>query len=176
MQKYRALILRSNRFLGSSLVSAGLISSGDLEAANEKFMESIQDPELLRNASILTLLLYDLKVLDEAQLLQHSVDEYGVGLVDLNYIELRSLRPMNIDVSLCWATSTIPFDQVDGTYMLASCYYMSAPVIKYWEEQLGRKVIWYASSMASINRALERIDELHAAERAAVSEAGEPIK
>lgn len=31
MQQHRALILRSNRFLGFSLVDEGLVSSGDLE-------------------------------------------------------------------------------------------------------------------------------------------------
>jgi hypothetical protein len=170
MQQHRALILRSNRFLGSSLVSQGLISREDLEAANEKFMAAMQSPELLRHASILTTLLYDLKVLDEAKLLEHIVEESGVGLVDLNYIELRSLRPMKVDLSLCCASSTIPFDQVEGTYMVATCYYMSAPVIKYWEEQLGGKVVWYGASMASVNRGLERIEEIHAAEDAAAEE------
>ena len=170
MQQHRALILRSNRFLGSSLVTKGLVSSEDLEVANGKFMEAIQSPELLRNASILTTLLYDLKVLDEAKLLQHLVDEYGIGLIDLNYVELRTLRPMNVELSLCWASSTIPFDQVEDTYMVASCYYMSAPVVKHWEGLLGGKVVWYATSMASINRGLERVEDIHAAEDAAAEE------
>jgi len=172
MQQHRALILRSNRFLGSSLVSKGLISSEDLGAANEKFMAAIQSPELLRNASILTTLLYDLKVLNEAKLIEHIVEEYGIGLIDLNCVELRTLRPMNAELSLCWASSTIPFDHVEGTYMVASCYYISAPVVKYWEELLDGKVVWYAASMASINRGLERIEEIHAAEDAAAEEKG----
>mgnify|MGYP001593127919 CR=1 FL=1 len=173
MQQHRALILRSNRFLGSSLVNKGLVSSGDLEAANEKFMEAIQSPELLRNASILTTLLYDLKVLDEAKLLEHIVEEHGIGLIDLNYVELRSLRPMNVDISLCWASSTIPFDKVEDTYMVASCYYISAPVVKYWEELLDGKVVWYGASMDSINRGLERLEEIHSAEDAAAAAAEE---
>ena len=58
------------------MVNKGLLSSGDLELANEKFMVAIQSPELLRNASILTTLLYDLKVLDETSLLEHIVEEH----------------------------------------------------------------------------------------------------
>lgn len=170
MQQHRALILRSNRFLGSSLVEKGLLSSGDLEAANGKFMQSIQTPELLKNASILTTLLYDLKVLDEAKLLEYIVDEHNIGLIDLNHVELRSLRSMDVDLDLCWASSTIPFDKVEDTYMVASCYFMSAPVIKYWEDLLPGKVIWYGTSAASMTRALERLGDLHAEEDAAAEE------
>ena len=173
MQQPRALILRSNRFLGSSLVNKGLLSSGDLEAANEKFMEAIQSPEMLRNASILTTLLYDLKVLDEARLLEYIVEENGIGLIDLNHIELRPLPSTELDLSLCWASSTIPFDKVEETYMVATCYYMSAPVVKHWEDLLNGKVVWYGTSMASMSRGLERLEDVFAAERAAAAAAEE---
>jgi hypothetical protein len=169
MQQHRALILRSNRFLGSSLVDKGLLSVSDLESANEKFMQAIQSSEL-KQASILTSLLFDLKVLDEAKVLEHLAEEHSLGLVDLSFMELRSLRPIGVDISLCWATSTIPFDKVEDTYMVASCYYMSAPVIKHWEEQLDGRVIWYGTSAASMTRGLERIEEIHEAEDAAAAE------
>ncbi|MGZ0656313.1 hypothetical protein ACWPKO_08315 [Coraliomargarita sp. W4R53] len=169
MQQHRALILRSNRFLGSALVDKGLVSSGDLEEANGKFMEAIQSSDLKR-ASILSTLLFDLKKLEEAKLLDYLVEEERLGMIDLNFVELMSLRPMNVDLSLCWASSTVPFDHVEGTYMVASCYYMSAPVIKYWEEILDGRVIWYGTSMSSLSRALERIEDIHEAEDAAEDE------
>ncbi|MGJ8651452.1 MAG: hypothetical protein ACSHX4_13920 [Opitutaceae bacterium] len=169
MQQHRALILRSNRFLGSSLVDKGLLSVNDLEQANEKFMTAIQGSEL-KHASILTSLLYDLKVLDEGKLLDYIIEEHGLGLVDLSFIQLSSLRPMNVDSSLCWATSTIPFDKVEDTYMVATCYYLSAPVVKQWEEHLDGRVIWYATSSASMTSALEKIEDIHEAEDAAAAE------
>lgn len=169
MQQHRALILRSNRFLGSALVDKGLVSSGDLEEANSKFMEAIQLADLKR-ASILSTLLFELKKLEEAKLLEYLVDEEKLGLIDLNFIELQSLRPMNVDLSLCWASSTVPFDHVEGTYMVASCYYMSAPVVKYWEEALDGRVIWYGTSMSSLSRALERIEDIHETEDAAAED------
>jgi len=169
MQQHRALILRSNRFLGSALVDKGLVSSGDLEEANGKFMEAIQAADLKR-ASILSTLLFDLKKLEESKLLDHLVEEEKLGLIDLNHVELQSLRPMKVDLSLCWASSTVPFDHVEGTYMLASCYYMSAPVVKYWEEALDGRVLWYGTSMSSLSRALERIEEVHEVEDSAEEE------
>lgn len=169
MQEHRALILRSNRFLGSALVERGLVSVDDLESANEKFMEAIQASELKR-ASILSTLLYDSKAIEEQKLLEHLVDEEGLGLVDLNHLELRSLRTYDVELSLCWATSTIPFDKIEDTYMVATCYWLSAPVIKHWEEILNGRVIWYGTSTNSMTRALERIEEIHEAEDAAAAE------
>lgn len=169
MQEHRALILRSNRFLGSSLVDKGLIKVGELEAANEKFMEAIQAGEFER-ASILNTLLYQLKALDESVLLEHLVEECNLGLVDLDFVALASLRPLDIDLSLCWASSTIPFDKVEERYMLASCYYLSAPVVKHWEKLLDAPITWYATSSASMTRALERVGEIHQAEDDAAKE------
>ncbi len=169
MQQHRALILRSNRFLGSALVDKGLVSTGDLEEANGKFMEAIQASDLKR-ASILSTLLFDLKKLDEAKLLDYLAEEEKLGMIDLNFTEVHSLRPMNVDLSLCWATSTVPFDHIEGVYMVATCYYMSAPVIKHWEDLLDGQVIWYGTSTASLSRALERIEEIHETEDAAAAE------
>lgn len=169
MQQHRALILRSNRFLGSALVDKGLTTNGDLEEANVKFMEAIQSSELKR-ASILSTLIFESKKMDETKLLDYLVDESKIGLVDLDFVELMSLRPMEVDLSVCWASSTLPFDSVEGTHMLATCYYMSAPVIKYWEKLLEGPVIWYATTMASLSRALARVEEIHEAEDAALEE------
>ena len=169
MKEHRALILRSNRFLGTALVEHGLVSADDLESANEKFMQAIQASDLKR-ASILSALLFETKALEEQDLLELLVEEEGLGLIDLNFVNLPSLRSFNIDLALCWVTSTIPFDKVENTYMVATCYRLSLPVIKYWEEILDGRVIWYGTSMSSMARALERIEEIHEAEDAAMVE------
>ncbi|WP_269522272.1 hypothetical protein [Coraliomargarita parva] len=170
MQEHRALILRSNRFLGSSLVDKGIVAVGDLEAANEKFMEAIQSSEL-KHASILTTLIYDLKVLDERKVIEYQVEEHSLGLVDLDAVELGSLRQWNLEETICFATSTLPFDKVENTYMVATCYYLSAPVVKHWESMLDGDIIWYVTSTQSMNRALERIEEIHKDEDEAAAEA-----
>lgn len=172
MQQHRALILRSNRFLGSSLVDKGLVSTADLEAANERFMKSIQSSDL-KSASILTPLAFELKALDEAKLIDHLLDEHEVGLVDLRHIQMQSLKDWNVDLSLCWATSTVPFDKMGDTYLLATCYYMSAPVIKCWEDLLGSNILWYVTTMTSLSNGLEQLESIQAEEEAAEEEAAE---
>lgn len=169
MQEHRALILRSNRFLGSALLDKELVSSNDLEEANSKFMEAIQSADL-KHASILSTLVFDLKKLDESKLMEYEVEELKLGLVDLDSIELSSLRSMNVDLDLCWASSTLPFDMVEGIYLLATCYYLSAPVIKYWESLLEGPVIWYGTSLTSLSRGLARIESIHDAEDVAKEE------
>jgi len=157
MRNNRPLILRSNRFLVSSLLDKGLITSTQMEVANEKFIKSAQASDSLKNASMLKILLHDLKALDEGTLLKHIHDEYKVGLVDLQQVELYEPSTIGMDMALCWSTLTVPFDQVDQTFMLATCYYMSSPALKYWEELLNGKVIWYATSMVSITLYLEEM-------------------
>ncbi|NBB78858.1 MAG: hypothetical protein GVY36_05350 [Verrucomicrobia bacterium] len=169
MQQHRALILRSNRFLGSALVDKGLVSSGDLEEANVKFMEAVQGGNF-KSASILSTLIFELKKLDESMLLDYLVDESKIGLVDLDFLELMSLRPLEVDLSLCWASSTLPFDSVEGTHLVASCYYLSAPVKRHWEELLEGPVIWYGTTMTSLSKALARVEAIHEAEDAALEE------
>ena len=159
MQNKKALILRSNRFLVSSLLDKGLITNAQMELANERFIEAAQSSKSYKNVSILKILLHDLKALNEDKLLGHIFDEYKTGLVDLRQIKLQESIFAEIDFSLCWATLTVPFDQVDQTFMLATCYYMSSPALKYWEELLGGKIIWYATSLGSVNSYLERIEK-----------------
>lgn len=171
MQQHRALILRSNRFLGASLVDKGLVTAADLEAANEKFMESIQSPESGKDSSILMTLVHDLKVLDENQLIEATVEEHSLGLVDLSFVDLPSLGSMNVDVDLCRATSTIPFDKVEDNYLLATTYYLSGPVLKYWEELYSGNVVWFGTSTLSLSRAFERLFDIAEAEAVAAAEA-----
>jgi hypothetical protein len=154
-------------------VNKGLLSSGDLELANEKFMDAVQSPDLLKNASILTTLLYDLKLLDETRVLEHVVEENGLGLIDLDHIGLRTLPDTELDLSLCWASSTLPFDKVEDTYLVATCYYLSAPVVKHWESILDGNLVWYGTSMASMSRGLERMEEVILADKKAAVEAAE---
>lgn len=160
MHSNRALILRSNRFLVSSFLDKGLITNAQMELANEKFIGATQSSDSQKHASILKILLHDLKALDEDKLLSHIIDEYKIGLVDLRQLALQEPSSVEMDLSLCWSTLTVPFDQVDQTFMLATCYYMSSPALRYWEEFFGGKIIWYATSIASLNHYLEGIEKL----------------
>jgi len=158
--KYRSLLLRSNRFLGSALVNNNLVQVEELEAANEKLLEVIQTKNL-KQASLLNILVYDLKILKEASLIDYLQDNYGIGLIDLNHYDLEKSVAKDIDLELCWATWTVPFDTVENFHFLASAYYISAPVLKFWDEQIEGNIVWYSAPISSISNTLTTLESSH---------------
>jgi len=144
----------------------------DLESANERFMEAIQAAELKR-ASLLTIMLYELKCVDENRLIREQVEGFRIGAIDLGHCQLLSPGGAGFDPEACWATSTLPFDRIEDHFLIATCYYLSAPAVKYWREQLGERLIWYVASDASMREALERLDEIAENEAKAAEEASE---
>ncbi|MGE9293165.1 MAG: hypothetical protein ACQKBW_06100 [Puniceicoccales bacterium] len=155
MLEQRPLVLRSNRFLGAALLDRGLVTNEDLESANEKLLEIVQAGDL-KGASLLNILIFELKALDEAALIDSLMDTDDVSLVDLTNYELSKFREMRINMDVCWATFTIPFDHVEDFYMVATGYYLSEPAKQYWIEQFDGKILWYVASINSIAEALDR--------------------
>jgi len=155
----RPLILRSNRFLGSALLERNLIKVEDLEAANEKLLEHVQNGDM-RAANLLNILLFDLKVIDENVLIDSVTEDEDVGLIDLAHYDMAKFREINADIELCYATYTVPFDKVEDFTMIATSYYLSKPTVHYWEETIGGNIIWYLCSVASIAEAIERASQL----------------
>lgn len=165
----RPLILRSNRFLGSALLERNLIKVEDLEAANEKLLEHVQNGDM-RAANLLNILLYDLKSIDESSLVEAVTEDENIGLIDLAHYDMAKFREINADIELCYATYTVPFDRVEDFTMVATAYYLSRPTVQYWEETIGGNIIWYICSVASIAEAIERASQLSQDEELATTE------
>jgi hypothetical protein len=132
------IILRSNRFFGNNLVNHELISLEQLEAANNVLLDKI-DADNVKEASLLRILMWELDTLKESDLIDFQVDKFELGLVDLGFYSY--LPNMEVIYSLedCWSTWTVPFDYENGYYFLATSYYLSKPVVDYWEEKMPRK-------------------------------------
>jgi hypothetical protein len=153
----RPLLMRANRLLGASLVEANLIKIENLEAANERLLELIATGEY-RKSSVLAILAYELQVVQEAEVLQHVMDELGVGIVDLRAYDVPEDLRATTDLNACWATWTIPFDHEEGVYFVATAYYLSPAVRTYWEKQLGGPVVWYCSNLEIIADYIEKLE------------------
>lgn len=151
----RSLLLRANRYFGSALVQAELISREELDAANQRFLEVMQGEDM-RQASLLKILVYDTKALSEDALLQHILENESISVIDLgNYGNV----PGIVDLAwadACWATWSIPFDRVDNFTFVATTYYLSVPARQHWEATLGTPIVWYATNLRSISEALTR--------------------
>lgn len=154
-KEYRPLVMRANRLLGAQLVEHNLVTIEQLNEANEKFIEAVGGAEA-RNATILGLLAYDLKVIKEDDVLHHMVETDGIGLVDLRDYEVPDESKKDLDLDACWATWSVPFDREDEFFFVATAYYLSPPVRSHWEKQLGGPILWFGTTLDGIAEYLEK--------------------
>lgn len=154
--KYRSLLMRSNRLLGVQLVEENLIKVDDLEAANEKLLDLISTGTA-RQRTVLGILAYDLRVVKEETILLHQRDTDATGVVDLRHYELNEILKEELDLEACWATWSIPFDVEEDLTFIATAYYLSPSVRKFWEEKYDGKVLWYGTTLEMIAEFLESL-------------------
>ena len=165
----RALLMRANRLLGAALVENNLVKVDDLEKANESLFEIIASQDV-RQSTLLGVLANHMKVLQEDDVLAHVIDHEPVGLIDLRSYDVSEELRKSVDIGVCWATWTVPFDKEDDFYSVATAYYLSTAVRKHWEKVLDAPIIWYATTLDMIADFLEKME----ADRAAVPGAAKP--
>jgi hypothetical protein len=154
--EYRPLLMRANRLLGSALIEHNLVKFEDLEAANERLLE-IAAAGQVRQSSVLSILVYEKKVLREEDVLHHVVDDHGVGVVDLRGYDVPDEVKKDMDLDACWATWSVPFDREEDFHFVATAYYLSPAVRAHWEKKLGGQIIWQATTMDIIADFLDRM-------------------
>ncbi len=154
--EYRPLLMRANRLLGSALIEHNLVKFEDLEAANERLLEVAASGQV-RQSSVLSILVYEKKVLKEEDVLHHVVDDHGVGVVDLRGYDVPEEVKKEIDLDACWATWSVPFDREEDFHFVATAYYLSPAVRSHWEKKLGGQIIWQATTMDIIADFLDRV-------------------
>jgi hypothetical protein len=167
MSEHRPLLMRSNRLLGSALIEHSLVKFEDLEAANERLLEIAATGDM-RRSSVLSVLVYEKKVLREEDLLHHVVDDHGVGVVDLRGYDVPEEVKRDLEIDACWATWSVPFDKEEDFHFVATAYYLSPAARAYWEKKLGGQIIWQATTMDIIADFLDRL----VAERADAAKRG----
>jgi hypothetical protein len=156
MSEHRPLLMRSNRLLGSALIEHNLVKFEDLEAANERLLEIAATGDM-RRSSVLSVLVYEKKVLREEDLLHHVVDDHGVGVVDLRGYDVPEEVKRDLEIDACWATWSVPFDKEEDFHFVATAYYLSPAARAYWEKKLGGQIIWQATTMDIIADFLDRL-------------------
>jgi len=161
-QEHRSLLMRANRLLGANLVEANLVKIDNLESANERLLELISTGDY-RKGSVLSILAFELQVVKEGDVLQHVMDEHGVGLVDLRSYDVPDDLRMTLDVGACWATWSMPFDREEDVYFVATAYYLSPAVRAYWEKNLGGPVVWFGTTQEMLADYFEKLEAQRAA-------------
>ena len=154
-KEYRPLLMRANRLLGAQLVEHNLVKIEDLEQANEKFIAVVASG-LPRQTSILAILAYDMKVVQEDAMLHHLVETEGLGLVDLRDYDVPDDIRKGMDVGACWGTWSVPFDREEEFWFVATAYYLSPAVRSHWEKTLGGPILWFGTTLDAIAEYLEK--------------------
>ncbi len=155
--EYRPIVMRANRLLGASLVDHNLVKLEDLEKANERLLEVIASDQT-RQMTVLGILAYEMKVVKEEDVLQYLVDNEGLGLVDLRNYEVHDELRKTVDVAVCWATWSVPFDREEDFTLIATAYYLSPAVRAYWEKQYGTAIVWYGTTLEILADFLEKLE------------------
>jgi hypothetical protein len=152
----RSLLMRANRLFGAALVEHNLVKIEDLEKANERLLELIASNQP-RQATVLGVLAYEVKVIREEDVLQHIVETEGLGLVDLRAYEPPDDIRKGLDMDACWATWSVPFDQEEEFVFIATAYYLSPAVRTYWEKRYNCPILWFGTTLEGIAEHLDRI-------------------
>ena len=129
--------MRSNRLLGAQLVEQNLIKLDDLEGANEKLLDLIGSGTA-RQRTVLGILAYDLNAVKEEEILIHQRDTDGTGMVDLEHYEVNE-------------------ELKEDLTFIATAYYLSPAVRKFWEERYDGRVLWYGTTLEGIAEYLEKL-------------------
>ncbi len=153
-----SLLLKANRALSSRLSDLSLVELDRLDEANEIFVGRLREGDLIQ-CSLLRVLLYDLQCLDESRLLDHQLQRESIGGIDLTRYAVPETLSAGFPIEECIATWTVPIDLMGDVYCLTSAYYLSDFVRHYWEEKLGSNVVWYASSMSSLESFFDLLHE-----------------
>src|SRR5262245_60266967 len=133
-ENLRPIIMRSNRLLGAALVERNLITVDQLNQATERFLQILETaPET--EASLLSVLVNEVKATSEDALLEYLVEELQLGVIDPRELDLNDDLKLHLNVGVCWATWTVPFDKDEDVHYVASAYYLSQAVRQQWEKQ-----------------------------------------
>jgi hypothetical protein len=155
MTEHRPLLMRANRLLGSALVEHNLVKFEDLESANDRVLELAGQGDF-RQASVLGILAFEKKVLREEDVLHAVMEEHALGVVDLRHYDVPEDIRKGLDLGMCWATWTVPYDREEDFWFVATAYYLSPAVRTHWEKKLGGPIVWHATTMEVIGDFLER--------------------
>ena len=154
----KSLVMRANRLLGAQLVENNLIKIEDLEKANERLLE-VLGGNMPRQISVLGILAFEHKVVREEDVLAHVADVEHIGLVDLTHYEIDDDFRAKIDIDAGWATWSVVIDREEDVTFIASAYYLSPAVRKFWEETIAGPILWYGATMESIADLLESVQK-----------------
>jgi len=135
-------------------VEASLTNLEHMEDANESFIQFARDKDIKR-ASLLRILVFDNQTLKEESLIDHQLENFPVGALLLENYAIDDVLLNQHPLELMQASWTVPVDFRNNRWFLASAYYMSDVVRKFWEERLEKRITWHVTTLNQIESVLD---------------------
>jgi hypothetical protein len=95
--------------------------------------------------------------------MEYQLATYGLGALLLENYDVDPVILTGQSIDLMRASWTLPVDHLNGRWFLASAYYLSEVVRKYWEDQLGSRVSWMISPINQFEPVFEKLENDRAA-------------
>ena len=154
-------IAKADRHLAAELFGADTplfnVSDAQLAEANQKLVTNKSNSTAQAVPfGILDILIGDMGVFKEEALLQYTIETHLIPPIDLRLIELNDEITKTVAKSDCIASWSLPFDREDGLYSVATTHYLAEVVRQFWEERLGKGIIWYVTSLESLRDGFDR--------------------
>ena len=155
------LSAKADRHLAAALLEADTplfnVSEDQLEEANNKLVERQATHNLPPPPyGILDVLLHDMQALKEEALIQYTIEFHQTPPVDLSVIELNEDFIKTLHKNDCLHSWCLPFDKEDGMVFIATTHYLAEAVRLFWEEKLGKCILWHVTTGTSLREGLER--------------------
>jgi len=160
-----ALANRVNQSLGDELVKLKLVSMEAKEKAVPMLKEYLVKGEIKR-ASLLKILCWDLKEIEEKVILDHLVEDHNLGYCNLINYRIQREKLPHFRINECWASMSVPIDFLEGVFFVATAHYHSLEARAHWEKRLERDIIWMISDLSSMTMTLEKLGKIEAKELA----------
>lgn len=160
-----ALSNRVNQSLGDELVRHKLITLETKEKAMPALKEFLMKGEVKR-ASLLKMLCWDLKEMEEKEVLDLQIEESNLGFCNLNHYTLKRDKLPPFKTSECWATMSVPVDFLEGVFFVATCNFLCPEVRDHWTRRLNLEIVWMLSDISGMTMTLEKLEKAEAEEQA----------
>ena len=152
-----ALAQKVNEQMGEEFIRLRLSKSEIVDQAKTQMAAYLEQGEI-RNACLLKILTWDLKLVEEKKILDYQIEEFNLGFCNITNYKIDRNELPEFRLRECWASMSLPFDFLAEVFFVATAHYLSSEVIAHWENRLCRDIVWFVADLSSLTLTLETLE------------------
>lgn len=139
------------------LIRLRLVESEMVDQAKTQMANHLERGEI-KNACLLKILIWDLKLVEEKKVLDYQIEKFNLGFCDITNYDIDRDELPEFKLRECWASMSLPIDFMSEVFFVATAHYLSSDVISHWENRLCRDIVWFVADLSSLTLALETLE------------------